>query len=385
MGIRMFKYAVITVTANILLSVTALTASAQVLVAAPDSFGVPFPGALVVDSFGVLSNDTLDGANAGESGVTVTLLSSVSSGTLSCSTNASLQLCPDGSFDYEPDPTYNGIDTFTYRATAGAITSDATVTLTACTGGPDLFTCWQELSYIAKLKELGYIAFQEGFENSDVWGSVRSSFGITYKADNIISRGIKWQANHPLTNKITTSPGSQDDNGSWEGSDPDHGYATGALTFCQAFDNPPPECLLHDGLTGIREPSQSALHGAGGYVRGTTGSNIAIILDANAPVNVGKLPDPGYRFFGVIDAGVSGFTRFEFQELDGKVEQRKHIWLDNFIFAVPYGLEHALTALQIVSNIQPALRFPTAIGVDGNGAIGLGDAIHILREVAGMP
>ena len=64
------------------------------LVAVNDSYGVPLDQALEVETFGVLDNDTLDGQNAGENGVTVETVpvSHVSHGTL--------VLNSDGSFSY---------------------------------------------------------------------------------------------------------------------------------------------------------------------------------------------------------------------------------------------------------------------------------------------
>ena len=91
---------------------------------------------------------------------------------------------------------------FIYRAVSGMDTGDATVTLTACSGGPTVFTCWQEAPYLAKLGELGYRNFQEGFENDAVWGSVRSPS----TALSVLSQGITWQTNHPdppASNEIT--------------------------------------------------------------------------------------------------------------------------------------------------------------------------------------
>ena len=38
----------------------------------------------------------------------------------------------------------------------------------------------------------------------------------------------------------------------------------------------------------------------------------------------------GHQFFGVIDAGPTGFTEVQFRETDGKVGQALFIWADDF-------------------------------------------------------
>ncbi|MDX2427746.1 MAG: fibronectin type III domain-containing protein, partial [Xanthomonadales bacterium] len=89
----------------------------------------------------------------------------------------------------------------------------------------------------------------------------------------------------------------------------------------------------HDGLSGEILPGGDSLHGAGGYITGSAGGNIAIILDGTTQVDVGVLPDAGFYFFGLIDTSAAGFTRFEFRELDGKVGQERIIFGDDFIIA----------------------------------------------------
>jgi VCBS repeat-containing protein len=140
---------------------TAAQASAQVLVANDDSFAIPYGLPLEVEVFGVLDNDELDGENAGESGATAQVVSEVSHGTL--------VLDPKGSFTYTIGPTFDGSDSFVYSASAtGAAPVDATVTLTACEGGPEIFTCWNETAFLAKAAEFGHQSFTEGFEDDAV-------------------------------------------------------------------------------------------------------------------------------------------------------------------------------------------------------------------------
>jgi len=295
-------------------------AQAQVLIASDDVYGIPFGQTLVVDPFGVLANDLLDGENAGEGGATAQLVTDVLHGTLSLNT--------DGSFTYQIGPTFAGTDSFRYRAEFGAVTSEATVVLSGCSGGPDVFACWHETAFTDKAASLGYGSFQEGFEDDAAWGIARSPNTVP----NVVSQGIRWQSNHPdppASNDITTGSGPAR-TGQWAIFDLEHGYATGTAGQCDV-NNPPATCLFHDGVTGVREPGYRPLHGVGGYFTGTFGANVAFILDGDElnPIAGGKLTG-GHQFFGVIDARSAGFTRFECRELDGKVGQALFIFADDF-------------------------------------------------------
>lgn len=317
-----------------LLFFVASLAHAQ-LVAVDDSFSVPFGEPLMVETFGVLENDTLNDESAGENGATAELLTNVTNGTLTCP-GVGPGLCTDGSFTYTPGSGFSVTDSFTYRAIFEADSIPATVTLSACTDeGAQIFSCWTELSYLAKLAELGYRTFLEGFEGQ-VWDSVRTPDS----APQIISQGIAWTSNYPDRNPITTGSGPAY-TGQWGAFDPNHGYATGTPTACD-IDNPDPLCLYHDGLSGSippgGDPVHTTLHGVGGYFTGIYGANIAIILDGASDVNqpgyivMGKIGS-AHQFFGIIDASVSGFTAFKVQEEDGKIGQALFIWADDFIIA----------------------------------------------------
>jgi len=88
------------------------------------------------------------------------------------------------------------------------------------------------------------------------------------------------------------------------------------------------------------------LRGAGGFFTGFTGANIVVILDGANQIGLGKLPDPGHHFFGVIDT--NGFTGFEFRETDGKVGQERLIFGDDFTFGT--------VAPPMVSVIIPSIQ-----------------------------
>jgi hypothetical protein len=290
-------------------------------VAQNDTYFVPLGGSLVVEAPGVLDNDTFGGEPAEDAGAVVdSVLVDVAHGTLG--------LNPDGSFSYAPGPDFQGIDSFTYQASVGAATDQATVTLSACSGGPSVFSCWKEGAFLAKVAELGRGTFTEGFESNAVWGGVRTPD----TAPSVLSQGITWQSNHPdppAANEITTGGGAAV-SGLWGIYDPEHGYATGTATECDV-NNPPAHCLYKDGVTGVREPGAGTLYGVGGFFTGTDQANLVAILDGGAPVGLGKLSVGTEQFFGAIDS--TGFTTFRFEEIDGKVGQSRLVFADDFTIA----------------------------------------------------
>jgi len=322
--------------ASLLLVTAASVALSQVvaeaqIVAEDDAYGVPFGADLMVEAPGVLDNDSLNGMPAADGGVTAELASGAGEGVLSCPSNPGVELCPDGSFTYTPGAPFGGTDTFTYRAVAGAASALATVTLTACTGGPARVTCWKEAPFLARVQELGYDTFQEGFEDVATWGGVR--FPAT--APSVASQGIVWQTNHPdppASNEITTGSGAAV-TGSWGVYDPHHGYATGTPAECDV-DVPPPGCLFKDGWTGVSEAGpagQATLYAVGGYFTGSFGPKLVLILDGGAPIGLGLVPVGEAQFFGVVDS--AGFTTFRVEETDGKVGQVRLVFGDDFTIA----------------------------------------------------
>jgi hypothetical protein len=84
-----------------------------------DSYSTDEDSTLTKLAPGVLGNDTRD------EGVSLSAIFH------SDPSNGSLTLNIDGSFSYTPNPNFNGIDSFTYRANDGTATSNvATVTIT---------------------------------------------------------------------------------------------------------------------------------------------------------------------------------------------------------------------------------------------------------------
>jgi VCBS repeat-containing protein len=333
-------------------------AFAQVLVAYDDHFGIPFGEPLVVEFYGILDNDILDDQSAGENGATAELVTDVSHGILT--------LNPNGSFNYSPDETFDGTDSFVYSAVFAAVSDQATVTLSACDGGPDIFTCWNETAFLAKAAEWGLASFQEGFEDDAAWGLARSPMVLPV----VNSQGIQWMTNHPdapANNDLTTGPGPAR-TGEWGVFDPRHGYATGSEFECDV-DNPDTICLYFDGFSGIREPVRGVLNGVGGYITGSYGGRVDILLD-EVLTNGGGRITPGHQFFGVIDTRPAGFTQFEFREVDGKVGQALFIFGDDFtmLTPAPSPVEDARTGSSKIyfagagpnpSNGRTSLRFST--------------------------
>ena len=198
-----------------------------------------------------------------------------------------------------------------------------------------------EDTYRTALAAGGYSAFEEGFENDAVWGSVRSSVLGTNSAPNISSMGITWASNHTATNDITTGSGAAK-TGNWGIFDPDHGFATGTVAQCDV-DMPPPECFFHDGISGTGETGTSTLHGVGGWIRTNTPfARINIILDGVNTVEFENIQlNTTFLFFGLIDT--NGFNSFEVRETEGTIGDEKFIFADDFIFGKSMGATPDIT------------------------------------------
>lgn len=297
------------------------------LLALDDIFAVPVaPQQLVVEPPGVLDNDLFNEEPAVDGGATAELVAGPSFGTLECGSDPGFDLCPDGSFNYTPDGAFPGSDSFTYWVIVGTDMAEATVTLTACDGGPIVFVCWKESEFLAKLTDLGYGSFHEGFEDNVAWGAARSPD----TAPTVLCQGIAWESNHPdppAENEITTGEGPAR-TGLYGVFDLEHGYATGTSTECDV-DVPPDHCLYKDGFTGIRQPDESRLQAVGGHFTGSSQPKLVMILDGGVPITLGWASN-GFQFYGVIDTG--GFETFRLEETDGKVGQARFVFADDFTF-----------------------------------------------------
>ena len=332
-----------TIKLHILIIILTLYGSSSLaqLIAVDDKFSIPSIGLLIVEPLGMFENDSLDG-ETGLPSMVSTLIEGVSNGILKCVVrdgdtiiSSILGICEDGSFDYSAGENFIGADSFIYQLSVpGQISATATVTISACSPGPEIFTCWQEASYLAKISEFGYNLFLEGFEGT-AWDTVRS-----VGAPSITNRGITWTTNSPA-NEITTASGASI-SGLWTGFDSNHGIAIGSPETCD-IDDPPTECFFHDGLSGS---SASILYAVGGYFDGPVpNGNISIIID-NMAHNVGKLNSLAPGFIGIINS--NGFTDFQFREVDGKIGQEIPIFSDDFIIAT----------LELIPNNNPPTFAP---------------------------
>ncbi|MBA3711435.1 MAG: tandem-95 repeat protein [Pyrinomonadaceae bacterium] len=101
-----------------------VTAVNDAPVAVNDSYSTPTNAALTVPAPGVLTNDT----DVDSTSRTAVLVTTTSNGTLT--------LNADGSFNYTPNLDFNGIDSFTYQASDGTASSNtATVQIMVNSGG----------------------------------------------------------------------------------------------------------------------------------------------------------------------------------------------------------------------------------------------------------
>jgi VCBS repeat-containing protein len=132
-------------TATVTLTVTPEPNRAPVAV--DDAYSVTENATLTVPAPGVLANDTDPDGD--------TLMAAL----VSPPQHGDLTLNPDGSFTYTPDPGFTGPDTFTYRASDGTLTDDATVTLTVTAGAADLAVTLTDMpDPVRRGRELTYTA-----------------------------------------------------------------------------------------------------------------------------------------------------------------------------------------------------------------------------------
>lgn len=390
---------------------------AQVLVATDDTYYVPFnsfENPVLVEPFGVMENDTLDGNNAGEEGATVLLLSSVTQGTLICP-GVGPGLCSDGSFEYRHNISdydtstegFNGLDSFTYQLiSSGSPSQTATVTLSACTNGP-VYACWKRPAYLAKLAELGLTHFFEGQQGTP-WDVTRNT-GVA----SVDSMGIQWTTNHPARTLIATSATSDSKvGGEYTVFDISHGFATCQLTSCSPticdVDFPPVSCLPYDGVSGSVINGTSVIRAVGVFIDDVFGGpgngRIEIILDGVTHVGFNNAPSYLDGYFAVIDTRPAGFSDFEIRETSGKIGQQMPIWLSDFNIVLespitadgdlaprgqPDGVINAadyLVAMQIIlqqttptaDEIKHGDLYPVGAG---DGEITLSDLVQLIKLI----
>jgi hypothetical protein len=300
---------------------------AQAPIALDDPYEAPADRLLTVEAIGVLENDTDSMGEDLPPTATAVLVADVSHG--------SLALASDGSFTYTPVTGFLGTDSFTYQAVDGGLasnTADVTLTVAGCEGVLPLRTCWIEASFVSELQALGYATLNESFEDDTVWGSAR----FPAKVPSVVSQRITWTSNH-AANFISTSSGAAT-MGSWGFFSNPHGDQSGA-----PFDP------TRDGFVGT---APGTLFGIGGDLDSNTPpAQVEFSLTPQASpsfvvtfsvANLSSVP----RFFGVID--VRGFSAFEVYETEGKVEDQKFVFGDNFTIATAPSPVPALSPMATV-------------------------------------
>lgn len=202
-----------------------------------------------------------------------------------------------------------------------------------------------ETAFLNDLVAAGYAVKNEGFEDDAVWGDVRSSIVDGFHgATEVASQGIVWTSNFQA-GSITTGEGPA---------------VTGMYGFYSyphgSYETPDPgsDCLVPgecgDGWRG--RAVNGLIYAVGGWIdTNTPYAKLGMFIGEypDNPVDFGETCDPPdsencisnatigtqSEFFGVIDA--AGFERFEYRELEGKIEgsgegDLKYIFADDFYF-----------------------------------------------------
>jgi len=175
-----------------------------------------------------------------------------------------------------------------------------------------------ETAYLHALELRGYIASHESFEDDAAWGDLRSS----RTAPSNVNLGITWSSSSE-NNGITTGQGPAR-TGTWGFFSLPHGdYENG----------------IGDGFSGTGNRPLVAI---GGWLStNTPTAKVSLFLDGDE-LNSADFGDNAFlgsqsRFFGVIHP--DGFSRFDFRELEGKLENQKFIFADDFTFAFGGSLQ----------------------------------------------
>jgi hypothetical protein len=99
------------------------------------------------------------------------------------------------------------------------------------------------------------------------------------------------------------------------------------------------------------------LFGAGGhFTSGGSLPNVAIVLDGDYLNPIGGGFAGGYQFFGVLTSNPLGFAEVQFRELDGKTEQLRLLFSDDYtILAEPPAQPVPVLSLPIAGGIAVLL------------------------------
>jgi hypothetical protein len=134
--------------------------------------------------------------------------------------------------------------------------------------------------------------------------------------------------------------------------------------------------MCGDGFIGTR---LDTIYAVGGWVTGTFGGRLKVILDGDT-LNAVDFSGANHlenmhQFFGVIET--IGFTDFEFREMEGTSEDGKFIWADDFTFGLPLTSAVLITSFDAYvngSSVELAWQISTDESIAG---------FRIYREDAG--
>jgi len=189
-------------------------------------------------------------------------------------------------------------------------------------------------SYLAALSVGGYAIIHEGFEDDVTWAASRSTISTPATTPYVISQGIKWTSNFGTNEVRTGSLGGSVIDGSYGFYSIPHGNQETTQTLaCANAEEPniPDSCWQEDGWIGT-SVSAGKLYGVGGWIDGTFGAKVTILLDGinfeEDPASRDGTRVGNWTFVGIIDP--AGFTTFEVRELGGKGGQNELIFSDAF-------------------------------------------------------
>ncbi len=210
-----------------------------------------------------------------------------------------------------------------------------------------------QASFLSALKALGYRIINEGFENDEAWAASRSTIPKPATTPFVVSQGIKWTSNYGTNEVSTGNLGGNVIDGAYGVYSVPHGnQETTQTTECANAEEPniPDYCWQEDGWIGT-SVGAGRLYGVGGWIDGTLGAKVTILLDdvnfEGDPANRDGTKIFGWTFVGIIDP--AGFTKFEIRELNGKGGQNELIFGDAFTMGA--------ARLPVPNQLSPAALF----------------------------
>lgn len=183
---------------------------------------------------------------------------------------------------------------------------------TGCAGGPTIFACTDEAAFLDLLAQSSACTIvSEGFEDNPTWGTAR--FPTTQPG--IISQGITWASNNGASG-ITTSNGAA------------RTFSYGVFAQPHGIVAGTPFTIQRDGFTG-QIGAGDIMIGVGGWIStNTPGAQVRFVIDGQDIVFSNPSVQSMHQFFGVINT--AGFSAFEVYETEGRVEDLKLIFGDDF-------------------------------------------------------